>query len=621
MPLRVALILIASLALAAPAAADQRVRASSAGARGEARETLREARALLDGRGVRTGKELTPVLKELSAGLKALPGAEQREARRILLRPTRGQAQAGEEAYDAGTTEHSLCTEHFCVHWVTGDTRGPDEHDMPPLDSADGDAIPDFVQTVSQVFENVYAVENVGMGWRAPRSDGTRGGESDKVDVYLKQLGNQGIFGYATPDPGQESNSQYAYLVLDNDFRPDEYPRYSNPVLPMQVTAAHEYNHVLQFGYDVLQDSWMFESTAVWMEDKVYDDINDYVSYLNAWTQLAQVPLTAFNSGDLSDPLNLKVYGDAVWNRWIDEHYGQDAIRAAWERSLQTTPRSFAPSAYNSALTSAGTTFFEAFATFAADTAEWRSSAGVFEEGSTWPDVQRATRTSLVPGGRGVEGRLDHTSFALVNVTPTEDERIKLVASIPRGAAGAFALVGREGDEATGRPSVVMKRLPDGGQTSVELTNPNRFGRITAVLVNADAAQTGFSQFLNDWVFRADSQAVLAHVSSDYTSPTVRKRSPKPGATVSTKASVVVTFSEPMENITKNTVQLVAPGGKTVSVSLAYDPVKRRVTLKPKRRLSPRRRYSVKIGSTVVDEGDNRIASADRKWRFSTGSK
>jgi hypothetical protein len=195
------------------------------------------------------------------------------------------------------------------------------------------------------------------------------------------------------------------------------------------------------------------------------------------------------------------------------------------------------------------------------------------------------------------------------------------VASIPRGAAGAFALVGREGDEATGRPAVVMKRVPTGGQTSVELENPARFGRITAVLTNGDATQTGFSQFLNDWQFAAEGQTVLAHVSNDYTPPTVRKRSPKPGAKVSTKASVTITFSEPLQNVTKSTVQLVGPGAKKVSVTLTIDPVKNRVTLKPKRRLIPRRRYRVKIGSTVVDEGDNRLASTDRSWRFSTRSK
>jgi hypothetical protein len=617
--LRPILILIACLVFAAPAAADAPLRASSAGARSEARETLREAQLLLDGRGVETGKELTPVLAQLAVQLKALPADDRAEARQILARPTVGQAQAGEDAYESNTTEHQVCTAHFCIHWVTSpDANDPD---VPPLDSNDGDAIPDHVQTMSQVFENVFAVENVAMGWREPTPDGTRGGDFNKVDVYLKQLGDQGIFGYATPDPGQESSSQAAYLVMDDDFTPAEYPRYSNPLPPMQVTAAHEYNHVLQFGYDVLQDSWMFESTAVWMEDKVYDDINDYVSYLEPWSKLSGVPLTAFNPGDLTDPLNVKVYGDVVWNRWIDERYGQETIRDAWEKSLSTRPPSFAPDAYDAALLVRAATFFDSFTRFAADTAEWRSAAGGFEEGPTWPDVQRASKIALAPGGDGVEGRLDHASYALVDVTPTADERIKLIGSLPRSTRGAFALVGREGDAETGTPTVELKRLPTGGQISVELPNPGRFSRITAVLINADMTQSGFSQFSGDWAFAKDNQEVLAHVSNDYVPPSVRKRSPKPGAKVSPRSQIVVTFSERMQNVSSKTFDLVGPGGRHVSARVTYNAAKRQARLVPKKPLTARKRYSVKIGSTVVDLGDNPLAPRERAWKFSIRSK
>ena len=619
MPLRTISALIACLVAAAPAAADAPVRASSAGDRSEARETLREAKALLDGRGVETGKELTPVLAELATHLKALPEAERREARRIMARPTVGQAQPGEDAYSSNTTEHRHCTAHFCIHWVT--SPDPDDPDVPPLASNDGDAVPDFVQTMSEVFEHVFGVENTAMGWREPTPDGARGGDFNKVDVYLKQLGDQGIFGYATPDPGQTANSQSAYLVMDDDFAPAEYPRYQDPLPPMQVTAAHEYNHVLQFGYDVLQDAWMFESTAVWMEDKVYDEINDYVSYLGPWSILTQVPMTTFNPGDLTDPQNVKVYGDAVWNRWIDEHYGQDTVRAAWEKSLSTSPPSFAPDAYDAALLQNATTFFDAFTRFAADTAEWRSSAGAFEEGSTWPDIQRASRTNLAPDGNGVEGSLDHASFALINVTATADERIKLIGSIPRGTRGAFALVGREGDEASGAPVVEMKRLPTGGQTSVELLDPGRYSRITAVLINADMTQIGFSQFSGDWQFAKDRQRVLAHVSNDYQPPRVRKRSPAPGARVSPRSRIVVTFSERMENVSAKTFDLVGPGGRHVSARVSYDADRRRAVLSPKNALQPRKRYSVKLGSTVVDLGDNPLAATERSWKFSTRSR
>src|SRR5206468_2337700 len=83
-----------------------------------------------------------------------------------------------------------------------------------------------------------------------------------------------------------------------------------------------EYNHVLQFGYDFAQDTWMFEATAVWMEDRVYNDVNDYLQYMAPWAQLSFLPITQFDANDQTDPYNIKVYGDSVLNRWIDSPYG-----------------------------------------------------------------------------------------------------------------------------------------------------------------------------------------------------------------------------------------------------------------------------------------------------------
>src|SRR5919202_1205345 len=215
----------------------------------------------------------------------------------------------------------------------------PPRLDAPPLDDTNGNGVPNYVEKMGEVFEHVYDVENGDLRWRAPTSDGARGcpGDAaycmDKTDVYIQEIGDRGIYGYSAPDPGQgRTLHQYAYLVMDNDYSAQEFPKYGgDPVPPMEVTAAHEYNHVLQFGYDVAQDIWMLESTAVWMEDKVYTQVNDYLQYLGPWAQLSlSVPVTEFNSQE-DDPLNVKVYGDMVWNRWLDTRFGEDSVRNAWE--------------------------------------------------------------------------------------------------------------------------------------------------------------------------------------------------------------------------------------------------------------------------------------------------
>ncbi|MEA2124462.1 MAG: hypothetical protein QOI80_1244, partial [Solirubrobacteraceae bacterium] len=446
MRLRTAFIPLACLALTAPAAASAGVRHRGA------LTALHKAEAVRHGQGTLRGAELTPLLKELSNRLPYLHGDERRRAERLMMRPS-GNPDPGEDSYAVPEAPQSpYCSPHFCVHWVP--VNVPGSRDAPPPADSDINGIPDFVESVSAVAEHVHEVENVQMGWREPLGDGTRGGDVDKTDIYLMDIGDEGLFGYTTPDPKQGQRAkQFAYLVMDNDYAQGQFVRYSNPLLPMQVTAAHEYNHVLQAAYDWFEDIWVAEATATWAEDKVYDAVNDYVSYLKLWGEKTQRPITAFNVIDFSDPVNFRVYGTAVWVRWVEKHYGEDAVRAVWEHALDTNPPSFGPAAFDRVLRDHGSDFFRAFTRFAVDTAEWRSTAGPFEEGPTWPDVHRASKQRLKVGTR-VSGELDHTAYALRDVVPLGAKRIKLVGKLPRGTAGAFALVGRTGPATTGAVEV-----------------------------------------------------------------------------------------------------------------------------------------------------------------------
>src|SRR3954468_25036839 len=605
MPRRLLPLIVTGAALIAPAPASADGGSLHA-ARARAAHTLHRAIAVSHGRGVKTGFELTPLLKELDVRMKYLTGTQRREATRLLQRPPLGQASPTESGYTVPEHNPPYCTAHFCVHWVDS------TDDAPSLADANGDGVPDYVEMMDGVFEHVYDVENGQLGWRPPNPDGGLGG-NDKIDVYIKQLGPSQIFGYSAPDPGQRSNSQHAYLVMDNDYRQSEYPRYSNPLPPMEVTAAHEYNHVLQFGYDVLQDTWLFESTAVWMEDRVYDDVNDYLNYLTPWTQLGQVPLTRFNSNDSTDPYNVHVYGDAVFPRFVDEHYGPDAVRGIWEQSLSTTPPSFAPAAYDKSLRLHGAGgFFDVFTDFVAHLPEWRSSADGFRDGNLFPDMQRV-RTSLRVNGQGLAGTLDHTSFALMNVLPTTSPRIKLFGGVAKGDQGAITLVGRTGDDLSGTPTILLKRLPKGGDASVVLDNASSFQRITVVLVNADPSESGFSNALGDWVFKRDGQQVFARVSTDFSPPRLRNKSAKrKGRSIVIKLQ----FNEAVGNVSTRTITLIGPGGHHVRARVRYDSHSHRVTITPTRGLHGGTRYTVHIGNEIVDNGGNLLPNSQRQFSF-----
>ena len=289
---------------------------------------------------------------------------------------------------------------------------------------------------------------------------------------------------------------------MDDDYV--EYG-YQDPAEPLKVTAAHEYNHVLQYAYDVLQDKWMLESTATWMEEKVYPEVDDYHQYVKPWAQLTMMPLTRFNRQDGD-----KVYGSAVFNRWLDDEYDESIVRRAWELSINQG--SFAPGAYDKAIREGhGPGFSYELADFAASTAEWSATGAGVHEGARFPDVKR-TGITLQTDGSVVSGKLDHTGYALFDVAKTSAPKLSLTGSLPAGTAGAVMLVGRVGDQVVKTTEGV---LPTGGKTTVTLDAPGRFERITAVAVNGSIEKAGWNG--TDWNWTRDQQPISLAASTPTT--------------------------------------------------------------------------------------------------------
>jgi len=395
-------------------------------------------------------------------------------------------------AYSVPEAKNSpACSPHFCVHWVDQGL------DAPNLSDRDGNGVPDFVERVLRVAEHVHQIENEKLGWREPRSDGHQGGRDGKTDVYLSQIGGE-LFGYAAPDRGQASKDHriprrlHGYLVLDNDYSAFEFPG-TRPTNDLEVTFAHEYNHILQFGYDAYQDPWFAESTATWMEDQVYNGIDDYLRYVRRWVKLWETPLTASS---------IKEYGSAVWNQWLARRYGESIIRKAWAGAIDAKPGGFSVASYERAIRAAGPSDFSRdFARFAADVPEWRTGKG-FRESRLFPDVPRQGHLPL--GGGPLTRFLNHTTFQLLRVRAPRGRSVVVHLTAPIGTAAGLALVGRIGSERHGRTISRINFKQGGGRLTVRLRRPGRFSRITAVVVNADARARGFSARRLDWLYLTD---------------------------------------------------------------------------------------------------------------------
>ncbi|HEY0318933.1 MAG TPA: MXAN_6640 family putative metalloprotease [Solirubrobacterales bacterium] len=439
----------------------------------------------------------TSASADVAAAVPSLASPSQKPFILPKSRPTEAQRPTDDpdpnrNAYSVPEAPRSpFCGPHFCVHWVA------EGLDAPNLADGDADGVPDYVERVLRIAEHVHAVENDKLGWREPKSDGRKGGGNGETDIYLSQIGGE-LFGYAAPDRGQATKQHriprrlHGYLVLDNDYSAFEFPD-TSPVQDLEVTLAHEYNHILQFGYDAFQDPWFAESTATWMEDQVYNGINDYLRYVKRWVRRFDTPLTTSS---------IKMYGSAVWNQWLARRYGRAIVRKAWARAIHTRPGGFSVNAYESAIRGAkGPTFSRDFAAFAGDVAEWRTGEG-FRESRLFPDMPRQGHLRL--GAPHLTRLLNHATFSLLRIKARGRRAVAAHVTAPRGTRAAVALVGRLGSERRGRTVTRLTYSRGGGRMVARLPDPGRFERITAVVVNADARARGFSARRLDWLYLTD---------------------------------------------------------------------------------------------------------------------
>lgn len=224
--------------------------------------------------------------------------------------------------------EQTYGTSHFLIHYTLAG-----EHAINPVD-ADRNGTPDYIDQIAQTLEYVWQFEVDTLGWAAPPGDQGEGGDA-RLDVYLENILGDGYAGYVdTADgfigdnpqtPEKERRAAYGYMGLDNDYTEvlDETDDPDAPRKLLQTTIAHEFNHMLQAGYDDYDDHiWLYEATATWMEDEVFDEVNDNHYYLGDY--FAQP-----GSCLVSEP---NWYADWLVMRLLSERYGAEIVRAIWEQ-------------------------------------------------------------------------------------------------------------------------------------------------------------------------------------------------------------------------------------------------------------------------------------------------
>ena len=273
------------------------------------RAALTTAQRVLAGGALPRDPSATIALRDLFLVRGRLQGAERRRADQLLARPTDAGDRGPGGPYTAPVV--SSCNTRICLHSVA--TPGnPDYTD------------PAWAAHSLAVMDGVWAGEVDGFGYRPPLADGSRGG-SGLFDVYLKDLG-AGLYGYCAPERRVKRTTASGYCVLDNDYAPAQFPS-STPDGNLRVTAAHEFFHAIQFGYDYGEDRWMMESTATWMEERIATDVDDNRQYFPVSQMYAPfVPLDLFADEGFQ-------YGNWIFWEYLSTRYGTSIVHKAWSQA------------------------------------------------------------------------------------------------------------------------------------------------------------------------------------------------------------------------------------------------------------------------------------------------
>jgi len=456
----------------------------------QAEEALAAVQDILDGDARRAAgtpdRDLTPALMHLLKLKSALSPAQKQQAAQYFLRPGNGS-----DPYIPAALPHDNCSADICVHWTETGTDAPNG---PGLDGNENTIPPYIVQvrdTVQQIHDDYIAA-----GYREEKGDGALGGGSNDTDIYIGDIGDQGLYGFCTTDDPNDPNTSgdysfWAYCALDDDYAASQFGNANTPVENMQVTAAHEYFHATQYAYDAWEDGWIIESTATWAEDEMFDSVNDNRQYLpNGPLGKPWIPTDTFGAQGFH-------YGTWIFWRYLTEKFPgktgklPNLVLAVWNR-LDGTPGAidnYSTQGLAAVLGSRGTTLRKEFINFSAVNRHPRT---YYEEGGAYTGAPAALTLGLSKAhpAKAGQGPVDHLSSATVRFNPQNldqnDWKVRLSFDLPpasRGAAAVVIVYKRSGRIVT---SFVNLNNTGGGSKTVAFSSGSIRG-VDAVLVNASS--------------------------------------------------------------------------------------------------------------------------------------
>ncbi len=235
----------------------------------------------------------------------------------------------------------------------------------------------EYIQEAAQAFDYAYEVEIGQLGFAPPPPD--YGVDGLEYDVYVQQLGD---YGATTPEQEVPETPQPDYtgwMTMDNDFTHTP----TKGLDAMRVTAAHEFFHLVQFGYRCYHttehpSAYFYEATATLMEDLVFPEVNDYFHYLARFFKNPELSFIHFDGSH--------EYGLAVFFHMLKKKFTTALLPMLWEQMKSADPLE----AINNALLPLGSNFNNELGQFAiwnCYTGSRADTVHFYPEGDHYPEV------------------------------------------------------------------------------------------------------------------------------------------------------------------------------------------------------------------------------------------
>jgi hypothetical protein len=187
----------------------------------------------------------------------------------------------------------------------------------------------EYAQSVSEALQNLLELQVEQIGWAEPIRD-----DDGRYRAYVAEAeGSMGVtkpveivFDNPNTSDVRETSAARTVFIIDNDFVGMDKTAPIHSL--MRATATHEFNHVIQFGYDSEEGlDWLYEATASWTETTTVGSDQDATDYVETDYDAPEVCWTTSQGG----------YDYAQWTllQSMADSYGEGFIVDIWENSVE----------------------------------------------------------------------------------------------------------------------------------------------------------------------------------------------------------------------------------------------------------------------------------------------